>query len=355
MNIFFRVDASFQIGSGHIMRSLVLADIFKEQGCNVVFLSRLLDGNLIDLTEKRGFEVRVVGGDEENSNTARLDGLSCSQKSDANNTIVNFEGKLIDILFVDHYELSIDWETLIRPYVKKIVVIEDLEKRNHNCDFLINQNFRNYTRNDYKDLVPEACKTLLGPQYAILSPEYRDFRKGISRKIGNIKRVLVYFGGTDWQNMTNLALRVLSQDEFLFLKVDVVVGSNYPFLSDLGELVSSRPKTNLHQSLPNLAKLMSDADIAIGAGGTTTWERMSMGLRALVISLAENQMLTCELLQKEGLIDYLGSYRDISDGLLTKYLKESLRNPEDNYNISNRISKYVDGFGALRIVQAMEL
>ena len=356
MNIAFRADASYKIGSGHVFRCLVLADTFKAQDCNVIFISRLLDGHLIDLIRARGFEVITLGdGVAKNDNTSSIDWLGVSQEGDANETIENLEGRVFDILLVDHYSLDIEWETYIKPYTDSMAVIDDLANRNHNCDFLIDQNFRNENFDCYDSLVPAVCKKLLGLQYAILSPEYEEVRKNSKVRTGIINRVLVYFGGTDWQNMTSLAVKVLSQDEFSFLEVDVVVGSNYPFLLDLEKLISKRPKTNFYQSLPSLARLMSVADIAIGAGGTTLWERMSMGLPAIVISLADNQVRSCESLQKEDLIHYLGNYNDISDSLLTKYLRERICSPEDNYNLSMRISEYVDGFGALRIVQAMEL
>ena len=352
MNIAFRADASYKIGSGHVVRGLVLADAFKAQGCNVVFVSRLLDGHLISLIRSRGFEVLILGSGLTNpDNISSSDWLGVSQQDDANETIENLKERVIDILFVDHYSLDTKWETFTRPYVRSIAVIDDLANRNHNCDFLIDHNFRSDNSNSYKDLVPEACKTLLGLQYAILSPEYRDFKKTMSTRTGSITRVLIYFGGTDWQNMTTLALKVLSQDEFYFLEVDVVVGSNYPFLSDLEELISKRPKTNFHQSLSSLASLMSVADLAIGAGGSTMWERMSMGLPALVISLADNQLLACKSLQKEDLIHYLGSYNDMSSDILTKSLRERIYNTEHNSTLSSRISEYVDGFGDLRIVQ----
>ena len=356
MNIAFRVDASYEIGSGHIVRSLVLADTIASRGCSVVFVCRILDGHLISLIRSRGFEVVVLGIRARSTKSATTtDWLGVSQQDDAKHTIENLKDRLIDILFVDHYSLDTEWETLIRPHVDSVVVIDDLANRDHNCDFLIDQNFRNDDFSCYESLIPNTCKTLLGLRYAILAPVYKDLRQAIPTRSGIINRVLVYFGGTDWQNMTTLALKALSQDEFSYLEVDVVVGSNYPFLSDLQKLISKRPKTNFYQSLPSLARLMSVADIAIGAGGTTLWERMSMGLPALVISLADNQLRSCEALQKENLIHYLGNYNDMSEGLLTKYLRERICGPEDNYNLSMRISEYVDGLGALRIVRAMEL
>ncbi|MDA9282316.1 UDP-2,4-diacetamido-2,4,6-trideoxy-beta-L-altropyranose hydrolase [Pseudomonadales bacterium] len=352
MNIAFRADASYEMGSGHVVRSLVLADTIAARGCSVVFVCRLLDGHLINLIRGRGFEVVVLGGASTGPKSATsTDWLGVSQQDDADDTIESLRGRLIDIFLVDHYSLDTDWETLIKPHVGSIVVIDDLANRDHNCDFLIDQNFRNDNSSCYEALVPDTCKTMLGLRYAILAPEYRDFRKTMSPRSGTIDKVLVYFGGTDWQNMTIRALKVLSQDEFRFLEVEVVVGSNYPFLSDLQELIAKRPKTNLHQSLPNLANLMSVADLAIGAGGTTMWERMSMGLPALVISLADNQLPACESLQKENLIHYLGGYNDFSDGVLTNCLRQQVANRKQNFDLSYRISQYVDGLGSLRIVQ----
>lgn len=356
MNIAFRVDASYKIGSGHVIRSLVLADILRTRGCNVVFITRVLDGHLTSLISDRGFETINLGvGTITTDNTTDTDWLGVSQQDDARETILNINERVIDIIFVDHYSLDITWEGLIEPFVKTIAVIDDLANRIHNCSFLIDQNFRNDNLSCYEDLIPENCKTMLGLRYAILSSEYLDYRNKIFLRDGVVKRVLVYFGGTDWQNMTSLAVKTLSKPEFSFLEVDVVIGSNYPFLSDLEKLIDKRPKTKLHQQLPSLAKLMSISDVAIGAGGTSLWERMSMGLPALVVSLAENQVRSCESLQQENLINYLGSYKNLSNDLLSKNLRDMIHNPKDNYKLSMRISEYVDGCGALRIVQAMGL
>lgn len=350
MNIVFRVDASYKIGSGHIFRCLVIADTLKREGCNVVFICRMLQGHLINLIRDRGFEVIVLGLKSSSiDHTNDRDWLGVSQQTDAEETLKNLKDLVIDIVFVDHYSLDTIWETMMKPIARSIVVIDDLANRDHNCDYLIDQNFRYENLNCYDDLVPKSCKKLLGLQYAIMSPEYRNYRKIISKRSGNISRVLIYFGGTDWQDMTSLALRVLSEEEFRFLEVDIVVGSNYPSLKDLKKLITNRPKTTLHQYLPNLANLMSVADLAIGAGGTTMLERISMGLPALVISLAENQLQACKSLQKEGLIHYLGSYTDITNALLSKSLRERIHNPEDNSKLSSKLSAYVDGLGDLRI------
>ena len=356
MNIAFRSDASFKIGSGHIIRSLVLAETLEARGSNVVFISRLLNGHLIDLIIDRGFEV-ITLGDEPliEDNTTNSDWLGVSQQEDAEETIKNIKERTIDIIFVDHYSLDVNWETLIKPFIGSVVVIDDLANRKHDCNFLIDQNFRENASHSYEDLVPNYCRTLLGLEYTILSPEYRDLRDSISAKNGVIKRVLVYFGGTDWQNMTAFTLEVLSQEEFRFLEVDVVIGKNYPFSKNLEKIISNRPKTYLHETLPSLAELMTVADIAIGAGGTTLWERMSMGLPSIVVSLADNQIISCETLQKENLIDYVGDYKNLSIDLLSTYLRNRISSPEDNYELSMKISEYVDGCGALRILQAMEL
>ena len=135
MNVAFRVDASYKIGSGHVVRSLVLADTLKAQGCNVVFLCRLLEGHLISLIRARGFEVGILSGGSAIINTTSTDWLGVSQQDDAHDTIENLKERLIDTLFVDHYSLDTKWETALRPHVGAIVVIDDLANRNHNCDW----------------------------------------------------------------------------------------------------------------------------------------------------------------------------------------------------------------------------
>ena len=167
MNIAFRADSSYKMGSGHIMRSLVLADTFKAQGHDIIFISRLLDGNLINIVRDRGFEVITLGDYPKTDNTSDTDWLGVSQKDDAKDTIEELKGRIVDTLFVDHYNLDSKWETLIKPYVGSIAVIDDLANRKHNCDFLIDHNFRNDNSNCYEPLVSSSCKTLLGLQFAI--------------------------------------------------------------------------------------------------------------------------------------------------------------------------------------------
>ncbi|MEI7429422.1 MAG: UDP-2,4-diacetamido-2,4,6-trideoxy-beta-L-altropyranose hydrolase, partial [Betaproteobacteria bacterium] len=279
MSVLIRSDASMKIGSGHLMRCLTLADQLKDMGAAVAFVCRDLPGGMFDLIQERGYlGVRfnmAVGGDG-------------NQQDDAVATINAARGlfaESIDWLVVDHYQLDVAWEKILRPHVRKVMVIDDLANRQHACDLLLDQNYESTER--YRDLVPENCNLLLGPKFALLRPEYSEYRKFMKPRNREMQRVLVYFGGSDDQNITGLAIEALSERELRKLDVDVVIGANYQHRERLVSQVNQRPKTIIYGPRLHLADLMAQADLAIGAGGVTNWERMCLGLPSLVIMMSK--------------------------------------------------------------------
>ena len=212
MNFFIRVDASTLIGTGHVMRCLTLADGLKNAGHHVSFICRDYPGNLIHFIEQKGFDVKILtfGDQQAYAQQAYSDDYSkwlwVSQHQDAIETISSIQDIDIDFLIIDHYGLDITWEKTLRPYVQKIMIIDDLASRQHDCDILLDQNFYLDFEHRYDDLVPKKCKKLLGPQYTLIRPEFlevREKRKAIGKfKAHAIKNVLIYMGGSDPKNVT---------------------------------------------------------------------------------------------------------------------------------------------------------
>jgi UDP-2,4-diacetamido-2,4,6-trideoxy-beta-L-altropyranose hydrolase len=294
--IIIRTDASTRIGSGHVMRCLTLAEELREVGAGVSFISRAHPGNLNELIREKGFQCHELPSAqeiEENPDDTRSEYASwsgVSQQQDAEETIQALGGDQADWLIVDHYGLDEAWEKLLRHHVSKIMVIDDLADRPHDCDLLLDQNFYNDGQKRYDHLVSPACTKLLGPKYALLRREFREARKNLMERTGEVKRVMVFFGGSDPDNITGLAVEALSAPELIDLKVDVVIGAQNPNRIAVEKLVKDRPGTMLHIQASNMAELMCEADLAIGAGGSTTWERCCMGLPSLIIPIAENQI-----------------------------------------------------------------
>lgn len=356
MKVFFRVDASAQIGIGHLMRCLTLAEALRERGVGIRFFCREHTGNLIALLHQKAMPVTVLPSQAINDLTFAEDyaaWLGVTQVEDAGQTIEAINGEKPDWLVVDHYGLDIEWEQRLRPHVSKLIVIEDLANRHHDCDVLLDQNYSDGGEKRYGYLVPENCRLLLGPRYALLRSEYSAHRKTLRTRNGQVRKVLVFFGGTDPQNMTGLALEALSQAALRHLDVDVVVGSNNPHRETLAKQARERPQTTIYGPLPHLADLMAQADLAIGAGGATTWERMCLGLPTVVISIAENQRTASEALAKVQLVQYAGHFSDMNIETLSQLLRQFSHDAERLAGLSIQNQLQVDGFGALRLAEVL--
>lgn len=356
MKVLFRVDASARMGIGHLMRCLTLADALRKRGVQIHFVCREHNGNLIALLQEKAIPVTAISTLAIDDTTRREDysaWLDVTQAEDAEQTIEVLNGEKPDWLVVDHYSLDVEWEQRLRPHVRKLMVIDDLANRPHECDVLLDQNYSSGGARRYVGLVPDACKLLVGPRYALLRPEYAAYRQTARARDGKVRGVLVFFGGSDLQNMTGLALEALSKAELRHLEVDVVIGVNNPHRETLTKQVGARAHAKIYDARPHLADLMAKADLAIGAGGATTWERMCLGLPTVVISLAENQRPASEALTKAQLIHYAGHFSDVETDHLARQLQQLSHDVERLTALSAQSQLHVDGLGTLRLVEVL--
>jgi len=234
--------------------------------------------------------------------------LGCSQQQDAADCLSALEqagSRSAKWLIVDHYGLDASWEGAMREGLgseppPQLLVIDDLADRTHSCELLLDQNFFGAaTQQRYGGLVPPQCRQLLGPQYALLGPEYALLHPLVPPRT-ELRRVLVFFGGVDPANYTGQAIKTLMAPELANLAVDVVLGLQCPHRQAVESLVAQRPHTTLHGPQPSLAGLIARADLAIGAGGATTWERACLGLPSVVMPIAANQLETTKALALQG-------------------------------------------------------
>lgn len=304
MHILFRCDASLNIGSGHVIRCRSLARVLRKQGAEITFLCRRQPGDLICLLEQE-FRVVVllehplVSCEELEGRKLYAAWLGCSQEQDAMqclDSLSNYQLPHPSWVVVDHYGLDSFWETkllsgLAANTAISLLVIDDLADRPHCADILLDQNFfRDSSHDRYSDLVSEHCIQLLGPSYSLLGPEYAQLHPLIPFRT-ELRRVLVFFGGVDSMNLTSRVLDTLSNASFNDLAIDVVLGLQSNHRHEVAERVLCRPYTTLHSSLPSLAGLIARADLCIGAGGATTWERACLGLTTITVPIAQNQLI----------------------------------------------------------------
>ena len=334
-----RADASTSIGSGHVMRCLTLAQgLCKEQNAKVVFIMRRLSGNLIDVVQKQGFDVLVLSpaGQDYKLNGYGL-WLTVPMEVDAQQTIDLLQGYLqehsyevVDRLIVDSYALDERWEQALRPYCREIMVIDDLANRRHDCHILLDQNF--YLNKDvrYAGLVPEHCKMLLGPEHALLREEFYEAKKHLRKRDGNIKNILVFYGGSDLTNETEKAIKALVQlhDEGYSFTADIITGVSNSRREKIEKICSKYHFFHYYCQVSNMAEFMNKADLMLGAGGSTTWERLYMELPALVTAVAENQIQGCRDCSQAGIIEYLG----INDDVRVDTILEALHKKLDKHN-----------------------
>lgn len=357
VKIAFRVDASIMIGTGHVMRCLTLADQLHESGAECLFLCRRHSGHLLELIAQRGHQVIALPFLESNPDVRSLISdpshdqlLGTDWITDATETCHALADTPWDWLVVDHYALDARWEQSVRHICRHLMVIDDLANRQHVCDLLLDQNWCGSSSNmRYDKLTPEHCEKLLGPRYALIQPEYLKLRQLIPPRDGIVKRVLVFVGGSDLHDLTTRIVNALSKSGLENLAVDVVLGKNYPNLETLHQQVNTRPFTVLHGQIPSLAGLMARADLMIGAGGSTTWERMSLGLPSIVISVAPNQAFTNEALSSAGYIDYLGEVESVTVDDIAQAALSCLNDPQKLLAYSHKTIELVPGLGAKEI------
>lgn len=295
MNFLIRTDASAKIGSGHVMRCLTIAIELRKKGHEVFFWMKELPGDMRAFVQSKGFAVIT----------------------EMNNA---------DICIIDHYDIDIEWERKIRPFVKKIVVIDDLANRKHDCDLLLDQNVVPNYEHRYDDLVPVHCIKLLGPRYLIMRNEFIRERKSLPNKEGVVNRLLIFMGGSDPTSETLKVLKALAQYQ-VFKHVDVVVGNSNPNKAEIAG-ICLKAGYHFHCQIDYLASLMERADFSIGAGGSATWERCFVGLPSSSTIVAENQHISTETAAELGVILNLGWHEQVTEDTYLDLLR-SLKSEKD--------------------------
>lgn len=355
MSVAFRVDASNQIGTGHFMRCLALADELQKQGAQISFICRNLPVHLSEMLSAKGMAYMPLstGARQESADVlAHSSWLGTSQAKDAQATILALADYSCDLLVVDHYALDEHWENAVRSSCKKLMVIDDLADRHHNCDMLLDQNFYADMQTRYIGKVPAHCQLLLGPRYALLREEFRILREQVKPHTGEVKRILVFFGGVDPDNYTSLSIQALAELK-ITQQVDVVIGAQNPNREQIQQACIAYGYS-YHVQSSRMAELMAEADLAIGAGGLSTWERCCLGLPAISLCVAENQRMQLTDAAEAGLL-----YAPISERNLVEVIRDHvdslIENPALIKLISKTAMKFVDGSGLLRVVKVMEI
>jgi UDP-2,4-diacetamido-2,4,6-trideoxy-beta-L-altropyranose hydrolase len=358
-----RTDASLQIGSGHVMRCLTLADALKARGAECHFISRKHPGHLLEIIRQRGHAVTALPAgkpasaraDDSVQQPAHAAWLGCDWSTDARRTCAILARLQPDWLVVDHYALDQRWEEAVALHFRKLLVIDDLADRPHRCDLLLDQNLGRQPEH-YAQWVPANCQVLTDPQYALLRPEFATLRPySLQRRQAQpaLRQLLITMGGVDqpnatWQVLQTLKTCALPAD----CRITVVMGLTAPWLQSVRELAAQMPwSTEVVVNVTDMAQRMADSDLAIGAAGSTSWERCCLGLPTLMVVLAENQQPGAKALEAAHAARLIGAVSDIVTQLPLAACE--LIDSACQMRMSLAASAITDGQGVDRILKAI--
>lgn len=353
MKLAFRVDATPGIGTGHIRRCAALADGLRLRGGNATFISRGLSTETRAYLLERGHDcVELPGLDQ----PADFTGVwpDSVQDGDLDQTVEAAGGNIWDWIVVDHYGLGHQWESRARALAAHSLVIDDLADRRHDCDLLLDQNLQPGPAR-YSGLVPARCETLLGPRFALLRAEFAVARARPFSRNDTVRKIVVAFGGVDAANDTALALTALTRAGVNDLRVDVIIGSGHPDREGIAARCHQAGFT-CHVQPNDVAGMLRTADLGVGAGGISVWERCCVGLPTITFAVAHNQRAQVKAAAVEGMV----YAPDVPPGGITaesieRHATAVMHNAALREAISRRGLDAVDGRGVERVLRRMGL
>lgn len=335
--VVFRIDAGVEYGWGHLMRGLALAQELRQLGARVVWVGSYGTGGPLGYLERHGYEVLGLPRPVSSEQDAELTAAALRQA-----------GIAPDWLIVDHYDLAWKWEARVRHLARRILAVDDVPGRRHRCDLLLDQ-----TAPAQATALPREAGVLRGPAYALVRREFRALRQRAMRRRntrrGKVEHLLISFGAVDHLNLTSAALAGVAQSGFRGV-VDVVMSEVAPHREEvLRRALETTCVVRFVTGLDNLAPLMFDADLAIGSGGMTAWERCVLGLPTLLVTAAENQRRAAATLRRAGAVDFLGAAEHLQPRAVAERIGYYSRRPDKLIDMALRAATLCDGLGAARV------
>ena len=329
--VYFRCDASAIYGGGHVMRCLSLAKALQSHGWSCSFLTISESKDMIP--DLQNFEL-----------------LEPDYKPDG-----------ADLLIVDHYDLDKAYESESRQWAKKIMVIDDLANRAHDCDVLVDQTMGRDAA-DYKEFVTENCDILCGSEYTLLRTQFLEKIENAKQKRRDVERaetVLVTFGSTNPDNIIQKVLSTLVKFTSWPLTIDVVASRHAEAIKEIQELAIKITSETIHSveinlDVQNMADFMLDADLSVGGGGTTSWERACLGLPTILIELSPDQKTVAQNLNELGAVQYLGDLQHVQEADIDKAFENMRENKQLLGRMSEKAFSVCDGLGVDRICKIIE-
>ncbi len=306
-NILFRTDSSSTIGTGHIMRDLVLASQLQKEfpHAKIAFATQDLDGNINYKIVEAGYEIFVLS-------------------SHAIEELIEvIKARHVEMLVIDHYGIDAEYEKELKDKnsTLKILSFDDTYEK-HFCDILLNHNI-SADKKKYKKLVPKNCELRCGAKYTLLRDEFIEEKKKV--KTQNTKfKVFLAMGGADTQNLNIKILKILKK--FTNIKVNLVTTTANKTLKELQKYTENKKWIKLYINSTKIAKLMRKSDFAIITPSVTANEVYFIEVPFIAIKTAENQDDMYKFLKKKKLL-VLNKFREKK---LKKYLEVLLGKYDKN-------------------------
>jgi UDP-2,4-diacetamido-2,4,6-trideoxy-beta-L-altropyranose hydrolase len=331
-----RADASVEIGTGHVMRCVALAQGWRDSGGEVCFAQAETTPALAKRLEIEGFDTLAID-------------FKAGSTGDARHTVELARARSSSWIVVDGYGFGAEYQNLLKHADMKVLLLDDYgQSPDYSAQYVLNQNFSADTR--LYDRRALDTRLLLGPSYALLRREYKKWREWQREIPVAARKVLVTLGGSDPKNATANVIGALQGISDLDFEVKVLVGQSNPHVKALQTLCENRGSMRLLLAADDMPDLMSWADIAITGGGTTLWETAFMGLPSLVLVLAENQVASARACDEAGVCKSLGRVEGLTDKALVEELWRLAVDQTLRQEMSRRGRTLVDGLGCDRVI-----
>ena len=337
----FLADAGPEVGGGHVMRCLTLARMLVERGGECAFVESRAAAPIL---RRFGWPAQtllaMIGAEDVAGLLTFAAGLAD-----------RFDPQLI---VVDHYGLDAEAEVRLRGPGRRVLAIDDLANRAHACDVLVDPGFGR-RREAYDALIPAHATALFGPSYAFVRQEFTGARqRALSRRAKHepVRRALVALGLTDVGAITNRVVAALLP-HLGEVRLDVAVGSDAASRDPLERLARDDRRVHLHVDTDEMASLMADADVAIGAGGSSVWERATVGLPSITTVVADNQRDVAVQMANAGLTLTLEAASPDFEARLIETWRTLDGDPGLRWRLAGASSDTCDGHGAARVADAV--
>jgi len=338
----FRFEADKKIGVGHAMRSNAFAALLDQLGWRVFWA--LSESSIAFLRES------TPPG-------AAIDVTEPSADAQAA-TVLKACGGRCDLLVVDHYGAMLDFQRVVRRQGATVAVFDDLIEAQSDADVILNPAL-DITPDAYRTIARPETRFLLGPTNAVLRAQFAAARARTSARVAEkrgIARVLIAFGGTDPVNGTGITLGALEATDIP--RIDVMLGAKAAYLDAVrAQAARMGDRVNLMLDVAEVAETMAKADLVIGAPGTGTWERASLGLPSLLVGIAPNQKINAETVAKSGAALVCGFLPIDAEGKVIAALRANLERLREDPALYRRMHEAAlalsDGRGALRLAASI--